>query len=27
MIVAAESGRASRFAGSVIDNFAWREIL
>ncbi|WP_413468466.1 hypothetical protein [Mesorhizobium muleiense] len=27
MIVAAESGRASRFTGSVIDNFAWREIL
>ena len=27
MIVAAEDGRASRFAGSVIDNFAWREIL
>jgi hypothetical protein len=27
MIVAAENGRASRFAGSVIDNFAWREIL
>ncbi|WP_353646876.1 hypothetical protein [Mesorhizobium sp. WSM2239] len=27
MIVAAESGRGSRFAGSVIDNFAWREIL
>jgi hypothetical protein len=27
MILAAESGRASRFAGSVIDNFAWREIL
>jgi hypothetical protein len=27
MIMAAESGRANRFAGSVIDNFAWREIL
>jgi hypothetical protein len=27
MIVAAESGRASRFTGTVIDNFTWREIL
>lgn len=27
MIVAAETGRASRFAGSVVDNFAWRGIL
>lgn len=27
LIVAAESGRARRFASSVIDNFAWREIL
>jgi hypothetical protein len=27
MIAAAETGRASRFTGSVIDNFAWREIL
>jgi hypothetical protein len=27
MIMAAEKGRSSRFAGSVIDNFAWREIL
>lgn len=27
MIWAAEGGRASRFAGSLVDNFAWREIL
>ncbi|WP_353000610.1 hypothetical protein [Mesorhizobium sp. M0808] len=27
LIAAAESGRARRFASSVIDNFAWREIL
>lgn len=27
MILAAENGRASRFAGSIADNFAWREIL
>lgn len=27
MITAAETGRASRFAGAVADNFAWREIL
>ncbi len=27
MIVAAEEGRCGRFAGSIIDNFAWRGIL
>jgi hypothetical protein len=27
MIAAAETGRANRFVGSVVDNFAWREIL
>lgn len=27
MIVAAESGRSGRFAGSIVDNFAWRGIL
>jgi hypothetical protein len=27
LIAAAESGRARRFASTVIDNFAWREIL
>ncbi|TIL39997.1 MAG: hypothetical protein E5Y79_29555 [Mesorhizobium sp.] len=27
MIVAAESGRASRFVDSLVDNFAWREIF
>jgi hypothetical protein len=27
LIAAAESGRARRFASSIIDNFAWREVL